>query len=330
MTKQKKTKGKSLSKKKQKKVKKVSVIKYIKNLNKGEKSFYKRLLIFLVTSLLLTYFYIDIKEVLQHVQIEFNDSYLQYVFYFILVCIIFLKKEKLSKLKAYKNSVFFTLLFLILAILAVYIPPSFLTHYLNFPIAQSYITTLALAQIFLFLAIFDFNFIRKKFAEESLLILLISLIFIGFAFTIQYFWGYFFWPLETTLNWLLPMFDPAAEMTAEANGFSVIFKKFHVNVGPPCSGIYSIIAFSILFFTALYFANQKNNLDLKKGLLAYSIALIILYILNIVRIIIIIMVGAYISQKLAIDLFHEYLSAIFLMTLFVIYLNKIFPKLIKK
>ena len=75
----------------------------------------------------------------------------------------------------------------------------------------------------------------------------------------------------------------------------------------------------------ILFAKKQRHFDPTRTIIAYISVVLILYILNIIRITLIILVGEYISESLAIDLFHEYLSAIFLMTVFLIFLHKIIP-----
>ena len=126
----------------------------------------------------------------------------------------------------------------------------------------------------------------------------------------------------------LPLFSHLTHVDLET--FQIRFLDFNVYVGPPCAGVYSMATFTFLFITTLVFIRKKQKIDPFKTFFALFFGLLATFILNIVRVAIIVLVGGYYSPELAINLFHEYLSAIFLIALFMAYLYWIIPKLIEK
>ncbi len=300
-------------------------------LTKGKKAFLIRLVVFLLAYGLVSFFYQEIKELFGQPYYKVNENYLSKFIYFLIILIIYLQRKKISKLKSYKNSILQTLIFGILAAGFFAIPPENLMV-AGIPHKIAYFILYGFGQLSIFFAVFNTKIFSLKYLQEEILFAICILIgILTTHFIVNGFWPIFFTPLAWTLRAVLPLMAEDTHITTLENGFGVKMNEFIVEVGPPCAGIYSLIAFSLLFLTAIYFSKEKYHFDSKKTIIAFLAGLAVIYTLNIIRIALIIFIGAHFSQALAINLFHEYLSAIFLMATFIIYLNYIIPKLaIKK
>lgn len=298
--------------------------------NKGLKGFAIRLVIFmgifLLTSFAMPYF----KALINQDYYSVNQGFSSFMLYFIILIFLYAKKEKIKKSYAYSNKLGQTIGFALLSVLFFLIP--FQSLVINFhlePLIANYLLFGA-AQFCLFLSVFNYNFPLKYMQEESLLIVLIVLGSLAMPLIIEETWTYFFEPIKLGVRGMLALVSDNYEVSNMENGFFVQLEEFRAGVGPSCSGIHSLGAFTILFFTSLIFLKGDREVIKPKAAGIYIAGLAILYFLNMIRITILLYVGAYISERLAIDLFHEYLSSIFLMSLFLIYLYFFIPKIFKK
>jgi exosortase/archaeosortase family protein len=86
--------------------------------------------------------------------------------------------------------------------------------------------------------------------------------------------------------------------------------NFWVTIGPACTGVNSLLMFATLFGSIGIIFHQTKRLKLKKYLIASLGGLALLYILNNLRIVILLLIGSHYSPELALTLFHSYLGAI--------------------
>jgi exosortase/archaeosortase family protein len=181
--------------------------------------------------------------------------------------------------------------------------------------------------IFLFTAIFNIRFV-KEFSNDLFKIAYLFAIFLVIRVIIGKFWIYLSTIIFYALSIILPVLSN--NVSTDPSLLKVSMENFTVTIGAPCSGIYSLMTFFFLFTISVILLAQKNKLDYLKTSIALITGLIIVFLLNILRVSIIIFIGAYYSADLAMELFHEYLSAIFLIALFIVYLYLIFPRILKK
>ena len=90
----------------------------------------------------------------------------------------------------------------------------------------------------------------------------------------------------------------------ESKRFTIYFSGFNVTIGTPCSGVQSITVF-LSAILAYFIANRKFGI---KKICLYTVAgMCILFFMNVLRIMILAMIGYYISGK-AMMLFHTHLG----------------------
>ncbi|MBD3330323.1 hypothetical protein GF354_02205 [Candidatus Peregrinibacteria bacterium] len=298
--------------------------------NKGFVQFIIRLGIFIMLYVLAAYFYPDIKAYFFQKWTLFWNGYQALVIFYLILIFLYTKREKLLKLKPYKNSILQGIIFSALALflLAVRFEPMakflgieniFIVYFINF----------GLAAFFLFLAIFNLNFAFKKFFWElttiiSVIIVSYTLITIG-----PYYSELMVRPIQWGLELGLPYLLSDIQIIPISDGFILDFNEFRLNVLPACSGIYSFTAFTLLYISAVIFRKEQGKVNFLKAFCYWLIGVSILYILNIFRIFLITYLSKQVSQEFAIEYFHEYASSIFLLTLFIIYLYYVIPKIVE-
>lgn len=173
--------------------------------------------------------------------------------------------------------------------------------------------TLVSIPLFLFLGIFGLKFFItfiKAFSKEIFFCLLISL-FLDFGiFQVWKLWPFFSGGVLYSVRFLLSLsfsdviFSPPYTLTL--NNFSVAIQQ-------ACSGLDSLFMFTALY-TLIGFTEQKT-LSFRKYLSLFPLALLGMYIVNILRVYLLILIGATISPTLALKLFHTYAG----MILFLLY-----------
>ncbi len=295
--------------------------------SKGLKQFIIRLVVFLGVYLTISRGYGWFKELLNQKEITVNDGYLSFIIYFLIIIFIYARRDKIKEISAYKNNIIQTVLFSIGAVIMFVLPYTTIAQAVQLNETVLYFLFYGIGQFFIFLAVFNLDFFTKKFNEEILIILLILIMSAATPILIEIYWAYFFIPIKFGVETALSILPADVAIDTTGQGFKVQLGSFSGSVGPTCSGLFSMSTFTFLFVTSLVLLKRQNKISKLKTAIAYFSGIFILYLLNIFRIIVIMAVGAFYSQKLAIDLFHEYLSSIFLMGIFIFYLYKIIPRL---
>ena len=94
---------------------------------------------------------------------------------------------------------------------------------------------------------------------------------------------------------------------------TLIFDNFGAQIAEACSGIYSIFLFSGLYLFFILLDWKKMN-KLKAGLL-FIPAVLGAFLVDVIRVFLIMIFGAHVSRTLALGLYHSYSG----MVLFLIY-----------
>lgn len=182
----------------------------------------------------------------------------------------------------------------------------------NTLIAVIFTHTLMLSSIvFAALAVFGFNNIRNlitKFRKEIVLSLVIAILFYVFLLVVYGLWKYLAFIVLHAVAWLLELSGIKVTIVPE---LTILLDKFGVTVEKYCSGIESIALFSGLY--AVVGILDWHKLDKKRYFLVFPIALSILFLLNILRVFVLILSGYHINRELAFSLFHSYAGMLFFM-----------------
>ncbi len=168
--------------------------------------------------------------------------------------------------------------------------------------------------LFLFLGIFGLKYSLKFYDSFKKNILVCTLISAVFYFAIFYIWAlwpylsfivlqsvFFLLKLSFSHVWIVP------PLTIIAQGFAVKIEQ-------ACSGIDSIFLFSSLYIMIAIIDWKKFNH--KKLFLIFAPALAGLFLVNILRVYLLVLIGVLISADLSVKLFHTYLGMVFFVTYF--------------
>jgi exosortase/archaeosortase family protein len=98
---------------------------------------------------------------------------------------------------------------------------------------------------------------------------------------------------------------------------TVIVKGFGAQIAEPCSGIYSIFLFSALYIFIVFVDWKKINK--KKAVLLFIPAIIGDFLVNVLRVFILFLFGAYISKDIAMGMYHSYTGMIFFLLYFAVF-----------
>lgn len=237
----------------------------------------------------------------------------------------FIGRDKLKKLNEYKfdakTAIFYGVLSL-LSFAGYFLLKDFLINNPSFAISNILLfypikeLTLILGSLFLFVAVFGFKFIKefiKKFKKEIgfSIIIFISLLFLIVEF--QRLWIYFSRIVAKIVYFLLNLtFD--AVLTFTGNSPNLGLSNFVVNIGKPCSGIDSMLMFIFLYVFIVGY--DWKILNKKKAMAMFVPGVVSVFFLNIIRIYLLIVIGAFISSEFAIGIFHTSASMIFFLAYF--------------
>ncbi|CAN5191336.1 hypothetical protein BH09PAT2_BH09PAT2_01530 [soil metagenome] len=174
--------------------------------------------------------------------------------------------------------------------------------------------------IFLALGVLSFEFIRffvRKFRHELLICLGMSVVFYFAIFQVWKLWPYFSGAVLKTVSFLLSFH---VSPVREIGPLTLLVGNFAVRIEQACSGLDSIFLFTTLYL--LISLVEWQNFHKARVLLLYFPAVIGMFMVNILRVYILILVGVYISPKLALQLFHTYLGMVLFIVYFYFFLSK--------
>lgn len=291
----------------------------------ANKKYFKRLTVFFVLYTLLVMFHVRFLSFLYENSFEIFNKHSFLILYPMLLIFNYLQWSRIKtyKWESFKFREF--LFFLFFSIVFFLLPPQKIVLLNVDPNIASLVPFYSGVSL-MFAAIFGRKFI-KKFGTELLIIAYILFAYIIAKMLIIYSWSYLVYGILALFNYIFPLISD--NYLVALSTYNVRLENFSVNVGPTCAGIYSMVTFSLLYISSVTLLNRgSSKLNIRKTTLFFAIGLLGVYLLNILRVLIIVLVGAYISKTLAIKFFHEYLGAIFLIGVFLIYLYFVIPKLV--
>jgi exosortase len=168
--------------------------------------------------------------------------------------------------------------------------------------------------VFLVLGIYGWDFIKnfaKKFKKEILYFLIFGIIVYSLMKTVWNLWPYLSLGVLESVHFLLKLFGMNVVLI---NSNTISLGSFAVQIAEACSGIYSIFIFSAIYiFIVLLDWNKMNK---TKASLVFIPAVLGAFAFNIIRVFILMIVGAYVSRNLALGLYHSYSGMIFFLIYF--------------
>lgn len=250
----------------------------------------------------------------------------------------FLSRDKLKELNEYGFELRTTFILSIISLLSYYgyfALKNFLINnslyaiehiWLFYPLKE---LTLILGSIFLFIAIFGLKFSSsfiKKFKKEIGISIILFILALFLIVEFQKLWVYFSHIVAKVVYFLINLTFNAT-LTFMGNSPNLGINNFIVNIGKPCSGIDSMLMF--IFLYTFIIGYDWKILNKKKAIIMFIPGIISVFTLNIIRIYLLLTVGAFISSSFAIGFFHTNASMILFLAYFALFW-KLFYKWMKK
>ncbi len=193
------------------------------------------------------------------------------------------------------------------------------------PYVEYFIRTVSLLLFIIYF--FSLKFL-KKYKITFIYIFILSSLSVTLLYVYDDLWPYFSRWSFNGLIFLFELFN--LDYSIDHGSFVVRLNEFYAGVGSACSGVTSLSTYFIMIWFFVFSAQSLRLSINKKKLLFYLLSgAISLYILNIIRIFLILMVGAYISQELAIGIFHSTIGSFFFVIFLFIYVKYISKKMLK-
>lgn len=243
-----------------------------------------------------------------------------YIFLFSVLGFILLYRDKLYKLnkEKYQTRDFaFLIISLFLLGLFYLIEVNISKISVNIPnIIMVHILLIGLVS-FLTIGFYGVSFINsfmKKFKKELFYFLIFGVIAYALMSKVWTLWPYLSAIVSNVVYFLLSLIDSKTIFNPPD---ILIFKGFGVKIGEPCSGIYSIFIFTglYLFITLI----DWKKLNKAKVISLFIPAVIGAFLVNIFRVFLLMIIGAYLSREAALGLYHSYTGMIFFMVYFIIF-----------
>lgn len=169
----------------------------------------------------------------------------------------------------------------------------------------------------------------SKFKYEFLLMVGIIIPLAAAQLITERYWEYSSKLTFLALNVLIPLTGLPYSLSPER--YSLSLNDFAVTVGASCAGIQSLTAFTALFILAILLMRRNGaHINVKKSLLFYIGGFVLVYIMNSLRVLSILLVGALYDQQFAINSFHSSIGAVLFLLFFVVYIGYCIPRMVKK
>lgn len=257
-----------------------------------------------------------------------EDGFIRYNFYALVGLFFFVNLEKIKQTREISVKTFEMIFSLIISFALFFIPAN-IFHFRQEILVMLFEYTIGFLSGFaLFILFFGWAFLKRFLYEITFLILILVPLKLS-PILVDQFWKYF---SGITLFGLQGIFS-FSKLPAQVNihTYYVSLKNFSVYIGPSCAGINALVAFILLFIFTLFLMLQKNYK--MRGvyiLFMFLLGLLGVFVLNSIRVFLIILVGAYYSKDFAINAFHNNIGAVLFLTFFIFYITFFLKKAVKK
>lgn len=253
------------------------------------------------------------------------NSYQIFLVYPLLLLFAYSFRDRIWSISHYPFKPFWSFGFYGVSLVLLFIPFS-VFHDVHFGTILTYLIVLYVMYACVFLAIFGPKF-AGLFVRELLFLGNVSTIFLLCSYLIDVYWKSFAFVILRALGFVLPIVSKGA--IVNVSDLSVSVHGFRVIVGAPCAGVYSLFLFAVFFLLTLYYLGKTKKIARLRSFIAFVLGFLVLFTLNIVRIAMIVFVGAYYSPRIAISIFHEYTASVFFLIFLFFFLSKVVPFLLK-
>lgn len=166
--------------------------------------------------------------------------------------------------------------------------------------------------------------VRKEFRKELLISSIIAIVFYFSFSSIFKLWPYLSGIVLVVVSKMLSL---TVSQVIIIRPLTLQLPNFAVTIGEYCSGIESLFLISVLY--VMIGCLERNRLRMSRYFLLFPLLLCGMFVLNIVRVYLIIQAGIWISPQIAAKLFHTYLGMILFMVYFFFFWKWSAPILLK-
>ncbi|MBN2459686.1 archaeosortase/exosortase family protein [Candidatus Woesearchaeota archaeon] len=234
---------------------------------------------------------------------------------FLAVFFGFYYKERIQKLEHPKTNMKSSVLFVIGAeiVIALYYITRASANYYNvtgglllYLIQAAILFLLALAFLFFALAVFQPSYLKKfiiEFKKELPIFAILGVVMYLVLMWWQKQWYFFSYSVSKILHGLISfLYGGLSYYEIGIDGPLVGLKDFIINIGPPCSGIDSMFLF--IAFSAAIFALDHKRIKKSAFFISSAIGFLGVYLVNVIRLLLLVLAGVYISPEFSVGLFH--------------------------
>lgn len=168
----------------------------------------------------------------------------------------------------------------------------------------------------LFLGVFGMSTVNSfmiRFKDEvKVCLFLLPFLYIG-IFQVWKLWPLFSGGVLSAVTFLLSL----SFEVRTVEPYTIFVRKFGVEIAESCSGLDSLYMFSMLYL--LIVANEWKRINKTKAILVYFPLAAGLYFINIMRVYVMVLIGALWSPDVAISLFHTYAGMVFFFIYFLVF-----------
>ncbi len=243
-----------------------------------------------------------------------------YILLFSIAGFVLLYKERLMKLNKFKykkrDALLLVISFVLLAVF--YIVEINITK-IPINILNIILIHILFLSIFisLLISIFGLSFIKnfiRQFKKELGYFLIFGVVVYSLMRQVWKLWPYLSLVVLKVTSFLLGLISPN---TSVVNAEILVFNGFAAKIGEACSGIYSIFIFTALYLFIILLDWKKIN-KVRAGLV-FIPAVLGAFLVNIFRVFLLFLVGGYLSEKIALGLYHSYIGMIFFLIYFAMF-----------
>lgn len=171
------------------------------------------------------------------------------------------------------------------------------------------------------LAVFNSKFIftfMREFRKDIIIFSLLMVIYYNIIWWFQNSWFFFSSLVGKSLGFVLPFFfDDVVVKLPSDSGPILGVEGFYVAISKVCSGIDSLLFFISLFIILVI--TNWDNLDRKRMALLFIPGVIGAYLLNFIRVFLLLVIAVKISPEFAVDTFHTNAGWIFFLGYFILF-----------
>ena len=154
----------------------------------------------------------------------------------------------------------------------------------------------------------------KQFRKELVYFLIFGALVYSLMYQVWKLWPYLSLIVLKITHFLLNLVSNNTRLIGES---TLVIGDFSAQIGEACSGVYSIFIFTALYLFIILLDWKK--ISKSRAGMAFIPAVIGAFFANILRVFLLFIFGGYVSETLALGLYHSYTGMIFFLTYFVIF-----------